>query len=1621
MKRSLIFPSAFCLLFAFSALSGQSTSAYQYLPAWLYPSGILHNLSPTYLWSFRLDSNGLWHPSPQYQASPYYFPGSIPAPLVDQRTWMGLYNEMHNSTSDSLLIPSARIINERDSIARLSYEVPIAAMHLDFHRVMPGSVDSGYLYFDSLLMSHLPMPDTLWLDRSNGLYRYHPDPDSLARLAMGSYELFAGSLTKAVHYTEDTSYSLTFGFPRSLMLSNQTDSMTYMEMDFANGQGFRQIQFDQPETVSYTDPAIGDANHKILRLRLHYGSRLVETRMPLVVVTGVRLADSTFLASSLNFDCALRDVGYDPTEALLSIRYGNPQKELRKPVLLIEGFETALRPYGDITYNALSSGKIYNANGDRILEHMERFRDAMDTLEWLGYDLIYIDFKNGREWIQSNALTAVKVIQWINRELQLRQSDEKLVVIGASMGGLIARYALTRMEKEGCCHNTKTYITYDSPHNGAHIPLGLQATVRHLHDQLGWADNLFGVSMVRPPWSQVLLSPAAQQMLIDHLHPGAAAIRDHFMQELDSLGHPAECRRVALINGSENGLSNQISDGGKAFFQCEQAYPLPKYHLVGSPLQPIANVIGIRKPFDLLTLNSFAESRSDGVVFQHNDISESANRAAIILALHGVSVVSQFAGLGLMAFPPNIPFAVALIHSVQALTNIVLPALHNANDPDVLYNGISAPILIDPTNNLSESPGGRSNTAKVVADNFFGLATLITPEHSFVPSISALDLDTNDLYLNVEMNMTLFSRKMMPFDNYWAPGREEQPSPNLAHVEINADNLNWLVGHVHHPYTLINAQTGSPLDSLDTSYNFGRPQSAEQPPFARFLYDLDVVSGGELSINRSGPVGFVGASFQNTSEGRFICKTAQNCTSPEVRIFSGGLFRLGDPLNDHAADMHFRSGSVLELHAGSELIVHDQSRFILEEGAELRIYPGAVIRLDGPDAELLIQGKIRLGPDASFAPLGTGRIVFDQHMGWPLDPSAHWSVDSTSRMAFLGAQRIEFRSGFSCPPLDSLILDGVEVALAGGMRLEVYQSHLLALGAGFNSMDSSFLHEGLHLMGQPVHMANCSFRNGVLGLSNNCTPGNGHFNILSCRFTQNGTGMRVRDASRLMIRNCVAENNQVAYLIEDLQGVATLRGGSASNNQQYGLKVNGQQSAVLRVIDADLMYNHTAVEATGVNLRARCSDFSHSSWGISASGHNRVLLNDQAGNRFVNNFVSVGLTDCSALRMENGHNSFDRSTWYVQGSLHPLNAQIHLDLSANAMPGVNTGNAVLLPVSLHWDAQGTPVSLPLVNWSPGFTSALGCISGPQLGPAGNEELRALFLDHSVPRTISTTHYTQLPLHWALADAAYQVSSQDSVFNDTLAIRRFDEVLSSLSAPFTDAEIGLIELALEAMGRALNNAYDQGLIQRNAALVGQSEEPLLALVSAQIQAMIQYFPEGSEAYLQNEFLLAQTYRMAEHFDYAGDILSDMVDENGSSSYRSDHWQCICLAESDLMQELIDPQTFQLRLQTCHNTFATASKRNTSILAFTEIKGDGSSNAKAPMVYPNPVRSVLFIEWQRTSFNWTIMDMSGRALLQGSFSERAQQRRIDCSSLPNAAYLIKFESADRKFSLPLSIVH
>src|SRR5690606_10940129 len=93
---------------------------------------------------------------------------------------------------------------------------------------------------------------------------------------------------------------------------------------------------------------------------------------------------------------------------------------------------------------------------------------------------IYVNWSNGTDYIQRNAFVLQEVIKWVN---SVKLGTEKNVVLGQSMGGVIARYALKNMEDYNLSHDTRTYISQDSPHLGANIPLGYQHAARHGRNQ----------------------------------------------------------------------------------------------------------------------------------------------------------------------------------------------------------------------------------------------------------------------------------------------------------------------------------------------------------------------------------------------------------------------------------------------------------------------------------------------------------------------------------------------------------------------------------------------------------------------------------------------------------------------------------------------------------------------------------------------------------------------------------------------------------------------------------------------------------------------------------------------------------------------------------------------------------------------------------------------------------------------------------------------------------------------------------------------------------------------------------------------------------------------------------
>lgn len=191
---------------------------------------------------------------------------------------------------------------------------------------------------------------------------------------------------------------------------------------------------------------------------------------------------------------------------------------------------------------------------------------VIDEADYPGSTLV----NGGADFMERNAMLLVDLINTLNTD---KVGDEELVIIGPSMGGLISRYALSYMESQVQDHDTRLWISFDSPHLGANVPLGFQHQFNFLGFGLGDGLNVVALQDVV---NGLLKSPAARQLLVDHFEahlangsdvdfdptkvlPEAHPFRGVFETNINGLipatdGFPQNTRNVSIINGS--GIGN---------------------------------------------------------------------------------------------------------------------------------------------------------------------------------------------------------------------------------------------------------------------------------------------------------------------------------------------------------------------------------------------------------------------------------------------------------------------------------------------------------------------------------------------------------------------------------------------------------------------------------------------------------------------------------------------------------------------------------------------------------------------------------------------------------------------------------------------------------------------------------------------------------------------------------------------------------------------------------------------------------------------------------------------------------------------------------------------------------
>ncbi|TYP96484.1 hypothetical protein C7447_10750 [Tenacibaculum adriaticum] len=456
--------------------------------------------------------------------------------------------------------------------------------------------------------------------------------------------------------------------------------------------------------------------------------------------------------------------GYDENQAYRGkneyrIYYNDNNEIIDKPLYIIDGYDPndarKIDAEDYIDFDPDKNQSIY-----QLMSYKDNSNNNVDLVKELnlkGYDVIIVNhpvykrgsktIDGGGDYIERNAYTFISLLRHIK---SIQQGNEEAVVIGPSMGGLISRYALAYMEKkyaetgeEKWNHNTRLWVSFDSPHQGANIPIGVQKGIQYFAETLG---NESAKEFI----NEELNKPAPKQMLVNHytnntsFPVGAPNFRNRFQNSLETLGIPTNLRKIALINGSMSGVLNGTSSS--------------KYLEIDDDLRHFGPIGGI--------ISVFADRFL--AKFYHTTNQKSGNSETFV-------------------FDGGIRGKFLWWEWWTTRTNYKSkPKTKGSYDiaPGGYFN--AQQLLVDETTNP-----GTDFTWYLLNWTFHDLkSNLIDPTHSFIPTKSSLAYTGSNVLDENIGNENRVCTGETPFDSYFAP------QENQEHIFLTQQNVDWLTQEI---------------------------------------------------------------------------------------------------------------------------------------------------------------------------------------------------------------------------------------------------------------------------------------------------------------------------------------------------------------------------------------------------------------------------------------------------------------------------------------------------------------------------------------------------------------------------------------------------------------------------------------------------------------------------------------------------------------------------------------------------------------------------------------------------------------------------------------------------------
>jgi len=733
--------------------------------------------------------------------------------------------------------------------------------------------------------------------------------------------------------------SAVFKIRNDLFFQNGTRVIKTLVANFDNGTNYtivtNQVMTNQSITVPYTTTGLKNLTFTVTytdnttlttyaKIRFNYVSPIILQKngnsVPACTSIYENKADFPITATE-SF------TGYaagDPTiKAKLNYRvfYANADRKIRKPIIIIDGFDPQdRRKFEDCDCAAdvdnddcpqrFSKDGVFDPIKHRSMTDVMEYYDAQGTHRIIdilrepvpekNFDVILVNqpkyqtinsqtgqivtIDGGAYYIESNALALVALIKDINGQVLANGSTSKIAIVGPSMGGQISRYALAYMEKKyaetndtAWQHNTYLWVSVDSPHLGANIPMGDQAMLSLAKFSSDGAMDFYDNSLGSPAAKQQLLEFHNEQQVSTPfgivgnynqvnesmlnaqtvsqnlpLNRGNPYFQQYYNNQNsngvpNSHGWPVSLRKVAVVNGSLTGSKEAVDSIGRQIMD------------FGANSEKVLNIRGFQRVHLDLGLGS------------------------VTFRIHIASLEAQFmpgSGTGptrISRFKKMYDDRTTQSPNYNARGNMDnVPGGYFAAQNDILVSTL----VHDPVPGINLSSLHNWNLNNVNFENFVKALSEVfggsewylhdfNPINSFVPTFSSLAITDPNRDWNgpLDYNLTCPTNRKTPFDSYFGESR------NSRHTSFTTASVSWLLkelaGQPQAPWFPVAASLTGPDRLCNGSFgSYGFSDICKIPSEATWTSsaNLLITASGGLNVTvkglSSGP-GFVRAIFSN--------------------------------------------------------------------------------------------------------------------------------------------------------------------------------------------------------------------------------------------------------------------------------------------------------------------------------------------------------------------------------------------------------------------------------------------------------------------------------------------------------------------------------------------------------------------------------------------------------------------------------------------------------------------------------------------------------------------------------------------------------------------------------------